>query len=169
MGASGCNFECLKVMVINMKYFRFIVIFLALLEMLLSFLFYRFGGLHFFLDERSEVVPVSSLASQGGGEDLLISIGCVLFFILGVFNIARLKFKVGVADIFSLSTVLVVQAVSLAMIEVASFSVSIDQVHGWILLAWFIVYASLWVALFLSVINKVRGGRLLSGGLNTVG
>lgn len=69
-------------MVINVKYFRSILVLLSLLEFFLSLLFYKFGSLYFFLDERSEVIPVSSLVSQGGGENLLISIGCVLFLIL---------------------------------------------------------------------------------------
>ncbi len=168
MGTSGRNFGCLKVMVVDVKYFRFIVIFLAFSETLLSLLFYKFGGLYFYLDERSEVMPVSSLVSQGGGEDLLIGIGCVLFSILGVFNIVRSKFRVGNADIFTLFIVLVVQSVSLAMIEVASFSISIDQAHGWMLSMWFIVYASLWSALFVSIVNKISGGRLLSGGPSAV-
>lgn len=169
MGASRRNFGCLTVMVVDVKYFRFIVVFLSLLEMLLSLLFYKFGSLYFFLDERSEVMPVSSLISQGGGEDLLISIGCVLFFILGVFNLIRLKLRFGTTDTFALFITLVVQAVSLAMIEVASFSISVDQVYGWILLAWFIVYAFLWGVLFLSIINRISGGRLLSGSLSAVG
>ena len=169
MGTSGRNFRCLKVMVVNLKYFRFIVIFLSFLEMLLSLLFYKFGNLYFFLDERSEIVAVNSLTSQGGGEDLLISIGCVLFFILGAFNLVRLKRKIGTADIFALFIVLIVQAVSLALIEVASFAISIDQAHGWILSVWLIVYASHWIILFLSIVNKISGSRLLSGRLNNIG
>ncbi|TQV65563.1 hypothetical protein FKG94_28590 [Exilibacterium tricleocarpae] len=138
-----------------MKYFRPIIIFLALLQVLLSFLFYKFGSLYFFLDERSEVMPVSSLVSQGGGEDLLIGAGCFLFFILSFFNFIRLKFEVVFFDFFILFIALAVQAVSLVMIEVASFSISIAQVNGWILIAWFIGYASLWLIFFAFSINKI--------------
>lgn len=156
-------------MVFNMKYFRFVVVFLSLLEILLSLLFYKFGSLYFFLDQRSEVVPVSSLSSQGGGEDLLVSVGAVLFFILGAFNLFRLRLKVGAADIFVLFIILIIQAISLVMIEVASFSISIAQEHGWVLSVWFVVYTSLWIVFLLSTIDKISGGRLLSGRLNAAG
>ena len=142
--------------VARLKYFRYIITLLALLQMLLSLLFYQFGRLFFYLDERAEVVPVRSLVSQGGGEDFLIFIGFFLFLILSVFNLIRFKFKVVGIDFFALFIVLSIQLVSLVMIEVASFSLSFDQANGWILKAWFIVYVSLWLTLIIYFFNSKR-------------
>ena len=156
MGASERNSGCVKVTVFNVKYFRYVCSFLSLIEMLLSFLFYKIGGFYFFMEETFEVVPVSSLASQGGGEDLLIGTGAVLFAILCVFNFLRLRRKVGTADFVVLFLILTVQATFLVVIEVASLSISIAQEHGWILLAWFVVYASLWILFLFSIFQSGR-------------
>jgi lysylphosphatidylglycerol synthetase-like protein (DUF2156 family) len=148
-------------MAVSMKLIRFTVVFLSLVEMLLSLLFYTLGSLYFFLEERSEVVSVSRLASQGGGENLLISLGVALFLVLLCFNLVRLKSAFGILDALALFSILAVQALALAMIEVASFSISIGQTHGWILLAWLMIYAVLWVVLTASFINRLYGNRLL--------
>lgn len=138
-----------------MIYARSIFLFLSLLQALMSFLFYKFGGLYFFLEERSEVYPVNQLVSQGGGEDFFIFVGCFFFFILSVFNIIRFKSKISILDIVVTLFVLSLQALSLMMIEVGSFRLSIEVDNGWILLVWFVVYASLWLFLLISVISKI--------------
>ncbi len=94
------------------------------------------------------------MASQGGGEDLLISIGGLLFLVLSVLYSLRIKRKLGLVDLLALLAALVIQAVFLMMIEVASFSISIKQANGWLLVAWFGVYAILWLAVLAYVINK---------------
>ena len=131
------------------------ITFLAVLQMLLSLLFYKFGNLFFFLDEQSEVVPVKNLLSQGGGEDLLISVGAFLFFILSVFNFFRFQHKIKLIDCFVLFIILFMQAFSLLMVEVASFSLSFVEMNGWILLLWFFVYACLWLVLFAITVNLI--------------
>jgi lysylphosphatidylglycerol synthetase-like protein (DUF2156 family) len=144
-----------------MKLIRLTVVFLSLVEILLSLLFYKLGSLYFFLEETSEVLPVSRLASQGGGENLLISLGGALFLVLLFFNLVRLKSAFGILDALALFSILAVQALALAMIEVASFSISISQTHGWILSAWFVIYAVLWAVLAVSMINRLSGNHLL--------
>ncbi|AWB65725.1 hypothetical protein C2869_04400 [Saccharobesus litoralis] len=140
-----------------MKNFKPILMLLVLLQVLLSYLFYRFGSLFFFLEERAQVIPVRSLASQGSGEDLLISLGGILFLALSAFYLLNIKSKLRLVDLLALFIVLVLQALFLMMIEVASLSISIMQTKGWILLAWFSVYATLWLVFLVSFVNKSIG------------
>lgn len=155
MGTSRRYFGCSKVMVVYVKYFRILIVFFTFAQMLLSFLFHKFGNLFFFLEERSEVAPVNSLVSQGGDEDLLVSVGIFLFFFVAVFFLVRLKSKVGATDILALFAVLAIQAVSLTMVEVASFPISIAQPNGWILQAWLGCYVCLWALLLAFSVGKI--------------
>lgn len=113
-----------------------------------SLLFYQFSGLYFFLDERAELYPVSQLKSQGGDENLLVSIGFVIFLLLAFFFAWRYKRPISGIDASMLLLALLLQGVSLYMIEVGSFTLSMQASHGWILMLWLFAFGSLWVLFF---------------------
>ena len=133
---------------------RKIVLALSVLQSLISLLFYKFSGLYFFLEERAELYPVNQLRSQGGNEDFLIAIGFILFLVLAFFNLLRFRKLFLTLDIVALLFTLLLQGLTLSLIEVGSFEQSLKVDHGWILLAWLIGYGSLWLVLIFSFIYK---------------
>lgn len=125
---------------------------MAALQVAFSFLFYKFGGLYFYSGESDAFVPVSELLSQGGGENVFISIGLVLFSVLIIFNLFRLKYKWSLKDTSFLFLVLVLQGFCLLLIEVGSFEVTIFEVNSWILIGWLFIYLSFITALMFNLI-----------------
>jgi sensor histidine kinase YesM len=79
---------------------------------------------------------------------LLVSIGFVIFLLLAFFYAWRYKRPISGIDASMLFLALLLQGFSLFMIEVGSFTLSMQAGHGWILMLWLITFGSPWVLLF---------------------
>lgn len=127
------------------RYFRVFIIFLSIIQMVFSSLFFRFGDLYFFMDESAEVMPVSELFSSGSNDNLVISLGFPLFLMLAFFYVVRLKWKINYIDYITLFCILWLQLLLLLSTEVASLKLSILAPNGWILFTWLTVYVIFWL------------------------
>jgi len=126
---------------------RVSILVLSSLLALISLLFFLFSDLYYFNAERADILPLSELKSQGGNEGFFIALGFGLFFALALFNGFRIKSPIMPMDIGILLFMLLVQGLVLSLVEVGSFSLSLQAHNGWILLAWFLVYVGLWLSL----------------------
>ncbi len=131
--------------------FRYAFATLSAVQALMSYLFAKFGGLFFFLEETSEIYPVREMVSGGSEDDFGITVGFFLFSLLAVFHLFRFRRKVDRFDNTAVLIVLSVQAVYLAMIESGSFALSIRSEYGWILASWLTTYGIFWISLLLSI------------------
>ena len=139
-----------------MNVLRKTIVSLSLLLSLLSVLFYKYSGLYFYLDERSEISPVNALKSQGGDENYLIAAGFVLFLLLAVLLVLRHKRPLSMLDFAACILAMLFQGFALLMVEVGSFKLSAQAHNGWILVIWFLTYTGLWIATFSALVTRAR-------------
>ena len=129
---------------------------LSLALSLTSYLFYKFSGLYFFLEESGEPYPVNQLVSGGSDENFVFAYGIVIFLLLAMLNLWRFRKPITKSDISTHFLALLLQGALLLFIEVGSFAYSLRASNGWILMIWLIVFSSLWVMLSAMILCRKK-------------
>jgi len=140
----------------NKSKYRYIFIIISLIQVLASFLFYKYSMLVFLLEERSEIYPVREMASIGSDEDFGIIVGIPLFLVLVIFNFIRIKNPIRLIDNLVIYFILFIQLLYLFFIETGSFVLTIQQEYGWILALWLINYCLLWFFNSVSFVSSIK-------------